>query len=154
MNLAQIKVSVHAVSRQGRETLVHGQRTVRCTHLVGIHKEGGMSTAIAKRGIGPAMGWMVGLSILLSWIPLVGGLVAGFVGGRKAGNVPTALMAVFLPGVLLFVVTLFMGALIGWIPIIGRLWGAVASTGGWVLSFMNVIPLVIGAWIGGATAKR
>jgi hypothetical protein len=113
-----------------------------------------MSTAITKRGLGPAMGWMLGLSVLLSWIPLFGGLIAGFVGGRKAGNVPTALVAVFLPGITLFLVTLVMGALVGWIPLIGQLWGAVAGVGGWVLSFMNVFPLVIGAAIGGATADK
>ncbi len=113
-----------------------------------------MSTAITKRGIGPAMGWMLGLSVALSWIPLFGGLIAGFVGGRKAGNVPTALTAVFVPGIVLFLVTIVMGALVGWIPIIGTLWGAIAGAGGWMLSFMNVIPLVIGAAIGGATADK
>jgi len=100
------------------------------------------------------MGWMIGLSIALSWIPLFGGLIAGFVGGRKAGNVPTALTAVFLPGILLFLVTSVMGARVGWIRIIGRLGGAMAGAGGWMLSFMNVIPLVIGAAIGGATVDK
>jgi hypothetical protein len=112
-----------------------------------------MQTAVAKRGIGPAMGWMVGLSIVLSWVPFVGGLIAGFVGGRKAGSLGRALAAVFLPGVILFLVTVFIGTLIGWIPLIGSLWGMVAGVGGWALSFMNVIPLVIGAAIGGATAR-
>ena len=112
-----------------------------------------MQTAVAKRGIGPAMGWMVGLSIALSWIPLLGGLIAGFVGGRKAGGVRSALAAVFLPGIVLFLLTIFVGALVGWIPLIGQLWGMLAGAGSWVLSFMNVIPLILGAVIGGATAK-
>lgn len=30
---------------------------------------------------------MVGLSILLLWIPMLGPLIAGFVGGRKAGGI-------------------------------------------------------------------
>ncbi len=113
-----------------------------------------MTTAVAKRGVGPAMAWMVGLSVALSWIPFVGGLVAGFVGGRKAGSLGRALAAVFLPGVILFLVTIFMGALVGWIPIIGSLWGAIAGVGGWLVSFMNVIPLVLGAAVGGATAEQ
>jgi hypothetical protein len=112
-----------------------------------------MQTAVAKRGIGPAMAWMVGLSIALSWVPLVGGLIAGFVGGRKAGSLGRALAAVFLPGVILFLVTVFIGTLIGWIPLVGSLWGMLAGVGSWALSFMNVIPLIIGAAIGGATAK-
>lgn len=111
-----------------------------------------MSTAVAKRGLGPAMGWMIGLSIALSWIPLVGGLIAGFVGGRKAGSLGTALTAVFLPGVILFLLTAVVGTLIGWIPILGHLWGAFAGVGKWALSFMSIIPLFIGAVVGGATA--
>jgi hypothetical protein len=99
------------------------------------------------------MVWMVGLSIALSWLPLVGGLIAGFVGGRKAGALGPALAAVFLPGIILFLLTIFVGALVGWIPLIGQLWGALAGVGSWALSFMSVIPLVIGAVIGGSTAK-
>ena len=107
-----------------------------------------------RRGsIGEAMLWMLGLSVALFWLPFVGGLVAGFVGGRKAGGVLPALSAVFLPGILLFLITLVIGALVGWVPIIGQLWAAVAGLGGWLLGFMNVVPLVIGAAIGGATAK-
>ena len=113
-----------------------------------------MTTAVAKRGIGPAVAWMVGLSVALSWIPFVGGLVAGFVGGRKAGSLGKALAAVFLPGVILFLVTILMGALVGWIPIVGSLWAAIAGAGGWLVSFMNVLPLVLGAAVGGATAQR
>jgi len=111
-----------------------------------------MSTAVAKRGVGPAMGWMIGLSIALSWFPLVGGLIAGFVGGRKAGSLGAALVAVFLPGVILFLLTAVVGTLIGWIPILGHLWGMLAGVGKWALSFMSIIPLVIGAVLGGATA--
>ena len=112
-----------------------------------------MQTAVAKRGVGPAMVWMVGLSIALGWIPVLGGLIAGFVGGRKAGSVGPALAAVFLPGVILFLMSVFVGTLIGWIPIIGQLWGMLTGLGGWMLSFTSVIPLVIGAFVGGATAK-
>jgi hypothetical protein len=97
---------------------------------------------------------MIGLSILLFWIPLVGGLIAGFVGGRKAGGVGAALVAAFLPGIIFVVITAIVGALLGWIPIIGQLWALVAGIGAWALSFMHVIPLVIGAVIGGATARR
>jgi len=112
-----------------------------------------MNTAVAKRGVGPAMGWMIGLSIVLSWFPLVGGLIAGFVGGRKAGSLGAAMVAVFLPGVILFLLTAVIGALIGWVPLLGHLWQALAGVGRWALSFMSIIPLVIGAVLGGATAR-
>ncbi|KPK01734.1 MAG: hypothetical protein AMS20_13040 [Gemmatimonas sp. SG8_28] len=113
-----------------------------------------MGTALQRRGIGPAMGWMLGLSIALFWLPGIGGLIAGFVGGRKAGGLWPAVVAVFLPGVVLFLITVFLGALIGWIPLIGQLWAAIAGIGAWALSFMNVIPLLLGAVVGGATAER
>jgi hypothetical protein len=107
-----------------------------------------------RRGsIGDAMLWMLGLSVALFWLPFAGGLIAGFVGGRKAGSVLPALSAVFLPGILLFLVTFVVGALVGWIPLIGQLWAAVAGLGWGLLGFMNAFPLVIGAVIGGATAK-
>ncbi len=108
-----------------------------------------------RRGsIASAMTWMLGLSIALFWIPFLGGLIAGFVGGRKAGAVWPAVIAVFLPGVILFLLTVFIGLLIGWIPILGELWAGIAGLGQWMLSFMNVIPLLVGAVIGGWTAPR
>ena len=47
------------------------------------------------------MNWMGGLSLLLFWMPIVGPLVAGLVGGKKAGSVKRAVIAVFLPALLL-----------------------------------------------------
>jgi len=113
-----------------------------------------MSTEVTRRGSIPqAMAWMVGLSIALFWVPLVGSLIAGFVGGRKAGGLARALAAVFLPGVALFLVTVLLSGLLGWIPIIGQLVSVVAGLGAWALGFVNVIPLAIGAAIGGATSR-
>ena len=52
------------------------------------------------------MNWMAGLSILLFWLPVAGPLIAGLVGGYKAGDLRRALLAVFLPAV-------GMGVLVG-----------------------------------------
>ena len=72
-----------------------------------------MTTDITRRGSIPsAMAWMIGLSILLSWIPLFGGLIAGYVGGSKAGSVGRAVAAVFLPGLILWVTMMFLGPLL------------------------------------------
>ncbi len=113
-----------------------------------------MATYGARRGnIGSAMGWMIGLSILLFWMPLLGGLIAGFVGGRKAGKVSDAVLAVIFPGVILWVLTFLLGSVLGGIPLIGQLFNIIAGMGSLALSFMNVIPLLIGAILGALTAK-
>jgi hypothetical protein len=99
------------------------------------------------------MTWMIGLSILLFWLPFLGGLIAGFVGGRKAGRVPEAILAVLLPGLILGILTFLLGGILGGIPVIGQLFAVVANMGAFMLSFMNVIPLLIGAILGALTAK-
>jgi hypothetical protein len=102
-----------------------------------------------KRGsIGSAMVWMFVISILLFWIPILGSLIAGFVGGRKAGGVGSAIVAVFLPGIIFFLVLFFLAASLVGIPLIG----IAAGAGGLMLSLIHVGPLLIGAIIGGATA--
>lgn len=111
-----------------------------------------MTTSITRREDVPAaMAWMIGLSVVLFWLPVLGGLIAGFVGGRKAGSVRAAVVAVVAPGILLFLLSFFLGALFGWIPIVGPLLAALAGVGQWVLSFMSVIPLLLGAVVGGMT---
>ena len=47
------------------------------------------------------MFWMVVLSVLLVWLPGLGPLIAGIVGGKLAGDVLTGLLAALLPGILL-----------------------------------------------------
>ena len=113
-----------------------------------------MSTQVARRGSIPqAMAWMIGLSVALFWIPVLGSLVAGFVGGRKAGGIGEGLIAALLPGGILFLTALLLGPLLGWIPVIGQILGALLGMGAWVLGFVNIIPLLLGAAVGGATAK-
>ena len=53
-----------------------------------------------KGSIGAAIFWMCIISLLLCWLQFFGPLIAGFVGGKKAGGVGNALMAVFLPCIL------------------------------------------------------
>ena len=93
-----------------------------------------------------AMLWMIVLSILLFWLPGIGPAIAGFVGGRKAGGVGPAVLAVLLPAIvfggLLFA---FATALTG-IPVLG----ALAGIGGVAIALAHVGPLLLGAIIGGA----
>jgi hypothetical protein len=103
--------------------------------------------AQAKQGsIVAAMGWMFVISILLFWLPVLGGLIAGFVGGKKAGSIGRAVVAVFLPGVLFFVILFLLAASLVGIPLIG----IAAGMGGLMLSVLHVGPLLVGAIIGGA----
>jgi hypothetical protein len=101
-----------------------------------------------KGSVVSAMVWMFVISILLFWLPVIGGLIAGFVGGRKAGSVGRAILAVFLPGIIFIVVLILLAASLVGIPLIG----IAAPLGGIALSLLHVGPLLIGAIIGGATA--
>jgi len=92
--------------------------------------------------------WMAIISLLLFWLPAVGPLIAGIVGGKVAGSVGGGFMAALLPGILLSLVLFFAGTLLTGVPIIG----VVAGMGVFVLILINIIPLLIGALIGGLLA--
>lgn len=96
----------------------------------------------------PAMAWMFVLSLLLFWLPVLGMLIAGLVGGRKAGGVGTAIGAVLLPmAVVAFLMFFLATALTGW-PLLG----AIAGLGAGFLAAANAVPLLVGAVIGGILA--
>jgi len=88
------------------------------------------------------------LSILLSWIPVLGPVIAGIFGGRAAGNVISALVAVFLPAIVLGVALFALASSLSGLPVIG----AIAGAGGVVLALSHVGPLLVGAIIGGLLA--
>lgn len=103
------------------------------------------STYERKGSIISAILWMVILSILIGWIPLFGSLIAGYVGGKKAGSVSNAIIAVALPALLLAILiyTVFSS-----IPVVGALIAGAAFT---IVIIYNLI-LLFGAVIGGARA--
>src|SRR5262249_43429454 len=77
-------------------------------------KEGDVASPRRKGSVGSGMTWMFIISLLLFWLPVVGPLIAGLVGGRKAGGVGNAIVAVFLPIVVTGVaLTVFGSALTG-----------------------------------------
>jgi hypothetical protein len=94
--------------------------------------------------VGRAILWMFVLSVLLFWLPILGPLIAGFVGGRKAGGVGNAIVAVILPGVVFGVVLFLLASMLTGIPILGFLAGA----GGTVLALAHIGPLLLGAILG------
>ncbi len=101
-----------------------------------------------RRSFLRATAWMVGLSVLLFWLPILGPLIAGLVGGRAAGTVGRALAAAFMPAVLL-------GALVAVVllafdlPVIGALAGSAVI----LVILAEDLPLFLGAWLG-ALATR
>lgn len=97
-----------------------------------------------KGSIISAILWMSILSILLGWIPILGSLIAGYVGGKKAGSVSNAVIAVILPAVLLAILiyTVFSG-----LPIIGAFIAGATFT---IVIIYNLI-LLFGAVVGGAS---
>ena len=91
---------------------------------------------------------MIVLSVLLFWLPLVGPLIAGIAGGKKAGGIGGALLAVLLPGLVFGTISFVLASSLTGIPLLG----AIAGISGFVLSLAHVGPLLVGAIIGGALA--
>lgn len=94
------------------------------------------------------MNWMGGLALLLFWLPVAGPLVAGLVGGWKAGSVARAVAAVFLPAIMLFVMTF-----VGVTYLADAFWGFLAGAGAAAISLFNLGPLLLGALGGGLAAE-
>ena len=112
-----------------------------------------MTTSLEKRrpgSITAGINWMGGLALLLFWLPIAGPLIAGFVGGMKAGTIGRAVAAVFLPAIGLgIMVTVAVAYLADWV----WFWGFLAGVGGVVLMLLNVGPLLVGALAGGVMAR-
>ncbi len=92
--------------------------------------------------------WMFIISVLLFWLPVLGPLIAGLVGGKKSGGVGSAIAAVFLPGIIFGIILFVLASSLTGLPLIGT----VAGAGGLILSLANIGPLLIGAIIGGLMA--
>jgi hypothetical protein len=110
------------------------------------------NVAPRKKNVLKASGWMLGLSVGLVWLPVLGPLIAGFVGGRKAGGVGPAILAVFLPGIMLFVISILLGGLLVNLPILGGIFASMFAFAGSLVSLMQIGPLVVGAVLGGWTS--
>ena len=94
--------------------------------------------------VGSAILWMFVLSLLLFWLPVLGPLIAGFVGGQKAGTLSNAILAVFLPAILFGGALFFLGSVLTGVPLLGL----VAGAGGAILALAHVGPLLLGAMLG------
>lgn len=97
-----------------------------------------------RGSIGRAIVWMFVLSILLFWLAIIGPFIAGFVGGRKAGTLSNAILAVLLPALVFAAFLFFFASVLTGLPLLGFM----AAMGGFILVIVHVIPLFLGAIIG------
>lgn len=97
--------------------------------------------------------WMIVLSVLLFWLPVVGPLLAGWVGGMKAGGVGSGIMAVFLPAIVVgILLAMVPAATFAGIPVVGAIIASLAAIGLFVFIGLQVGLLLIGAIVGGVMA--
>lgn len=89
---------------------------------------------------------MLILAVGLSWLPILGPLVAGFVGGRMIGEEKRALGVALVPAVALALALWLILAAFD-LPVLG----AVAGFGALVVVAVQEIPLLVGAWFGGTS---
>ena len=101
-----------------------------------------------KGSVGTGIVWIVLISILLFWLPIVGPFIAGLIGGKKSGGIGNALAAVFVPAIVIAVLLFALATSLTGLPLIG----AVAGAGALILIGANIGPLLLGAIIGGASA--
>lgn len=101
----------------------------------------------AEGSVASAINWMGCLTLMLFWLPVIGPFIAGLVGGVKAGSVKRALLAVFVPGVMIGVM---VAASVTYLA--DMYWGVLAGLGGVAISFLNIGPLLLGAVLGGLGA--
>lgn len=94
--------------------------------------------------------WMLFILALLFWLPLFGPLLAGAVGGKKAGGVGTAIAAVFLPCVLVAAFLFLWSTAVTALP----LFGFMVGMGSFLLLIANIGPLLVGAIVGGLISGR
>lgn len=93
--------------------------------------------------------WMVGISMLLFFLPAINGLVGGAVGGYKAGSAKRGLTAAIIPAIVaglgIWVLLAILNA-----PVLGFFAGV--AFGMWAL--ISSIGLLVGAAIGGGMSPH
>lgn len=91
--------------------------------------------------------WMIGISLLLFFVPAINGLIGGVVGGYKAGSVGRGLTAAVLPSI---VVGLSLWGLFA--SFVGPMLGFVGGLAVGVWALISSVSLLLGAAIGGLLA--
>jgi hypothetical protein len=92
---------------------------------------------------------MIGLTLLLFFLPLINGIIGGAVGGYKVGNTKRALLAAILPAAVVAVGLWLIFALAE-----APVWGLLAGLTAAALVALADVGIFIGAAIGGAMSHR
>ncbi len=92
--------------------------------------------------------WMIGLSIALFWLPILGPAIAGFVGGTRAKTIGKALIAALLPAVLLGAAVAAVLLLFD-LPLIGT----IAGIGIFIVILAEDVPMFAGAALGALVTR-
>lgn len=92
---------------------------------------------------------MLVLAVLLSWLPLLGPLVAGMAGGWIVADTRRAVLVALLPAIALAAVAVVLLTAFE-LPVLG----AIAGVGVFLFVVFQEVPLLLGAWAGAALARR
>lgn len=98
--------------------------------------------------IGKGFGWMVLISILLFWLPTIGPLLAGVVGGKKSGGLTNAIVAALIPAIAIGILAMIFSSFLAGLPVAGPIIVAVTGGAGFLIGIFSSAPLLIGAIIG------
>ena len=93
--------------------------------------------------------WMVLISLLLFFLPVINGFIGGAVGGYKVGSVGRALIAAVLPAI---VVALGLWGI--FLVYEAPVWGVLAGTTAGMLVAISDLGIFVGAAFGGALSRR
>lgn len=91
---------------------------------------------------------MIIVSVVLFWLPALGPLIAGYVGGKKAGGVVKGITAALLPAILIAVIIFAGTSFLANLPVIGAILGLSTI----LIVAIYELPLIGGAVVGGALA--
>jgi hypothetical protein len=101
-----------------------------------------------RRSMAAGAFWMVGVTLVLFFLPLVNGVIGGAVGGYKVGDWKRALGAAVLPALVvtlgLWLIVAAFGA-----PVLGFIGGTAAG----IVVLLADLGIFVGAAIGGAIAQ-
>ena len=92
--------------------------------------------------------WMILISVLLFWLPGIGGFIGGLVGGKMSGGIGNALLAWLVSSLLVGVLFATFGTLLTGMVVIG----VVAGFGGLVIAMIDSGGRLLGAIVGGLIA--
>jgi hypothetical protein len=93
--------------------------------------------------------WMIGVTLILFFLPLINGIIGGAIGGYKVGGARRAMLAAILPAAVVAVGLWLIFALAE-----APVWGLLAGLTAAALIALADLGIFIGAAIGGALSNR